>query len=118
MKPTKINIRTALACSNLWKIDKSEKDQLDRFFLLFDDGEHFFKDIEKREDPKYPYESEYFLKNNDDNIVWNIRFLKSVRYLKTLGNQQIALSYREHKISHFNWIIVSEWKEKEEKKDG
>jgi len=35
MKLVKLPIRTMLACQNLWKIDKAEKDQLDRFFLLF-----------------------------------------------------------------------------------
>lgn len=107
-------IRTALACSNLWKLEAEEKDLLNRFFILWDDGEHLFKDLKKRNDPQYPYQSEYFLTLGEgDNAIWNVRFLKPISYLRKLGNQKIALSFREHKPSGFNWVIVTEWKEKE-----
>jgi len=102
-----------LACQNLWKIDKAEKDQLDRFFLLFDNGPQFFKDIEHREDPKFPYESEYFIKLEDDTATWNIRFLKPLTTLKALGDKQVALSFREHKLSNFHWVVVTQWLERE-----
>lgn len=115
MKTTTLPIRTQLVCQNLWKIDREEKELLDRFFLLYDSGESFFKDIEKREDPKYPYESEYFLKGVDaeDNTIWNIRFLKPISALKKLNKEQLALSFREHKASNFAWVVVNEWVDKD-----
>lgn len=116
MKPAKLNIRTCLACSNLWKIDREEKEMLDRFFILYDTGESLFKDIEKRENPHYPFESEYFLKfieENGQTTVWNVRFLKPISVLKALNKEnQIGLSFREHRGSRFNWVVISEWKER------
>ena len=118
MKTTTLPIRTQLVCQNLWKIEREEKELLDRFFILYDSGESFFKDITKRENPRYPYESEYFLKGADDgdNTSWNIRFLKPIEYLKKLGPQQLALSFREHKMSGLAWVVVNEWLEKDKMK--
>lgn len=113
MKSDKLPIRTALACSNLWKIDKAEKELLDRFFILWDSGDQLFKDLEHRDNPRYPFESDYFLRLERDSNLWNVRFLKQISYLKTLGEQQIGLSFREHKLSHFHWVVITEWKERE-----
>ena len=117
MKPEKLPIRTALACSNLWKIEKSERDLLDRFFILWDSGAQFLKDIRKREAPRYPYESEYFLQLEEEATIWNIKFLKPIAVIEKLQDNQLALSFREHKQSNFHWLVVTEWKDREREKE-
>jgi len=59
MKLVKLPIVQCLLCQNLWKIDKAEKDQLDRYLSSLDNGPQFFKDIEQEKIQSFPYESEY-----------------------------------------------------------
>jgi len=49
----------------------------------------------------------------DDTATWNIRFLKPLTTLKALGDKQVALSFREHKLSNFHWVVVTQWLERE-----